>query len=191
MKDFNPAPLDTHSPIFLIGYMGCGKTTLGKALAAATGREFIDLDFYITQRFHRSISELFAEKGESEFRRMETAMLREAGEFSDVIIACGGGTPCHSDNMEYMNSHGFTVWLQAERSRLLERLRRGAHKRPLIAGKTAEEIAAHLDATLADRDPYYSRASMTIDSTLLENKNEIAATVARTVETLRLAPEDN
>ncbi len=173
-----PASTDPHAPIFLIGYMGSGKTTLGRALAAALGRDFIDLDFYITQRFRMSIPQLFAQRGEAEFRRMESAMLREAGEFSDVVIACGGGTPCHSGNIDYMNSRGLTLWLQAERERLLTRLERGAHKRPLIAGKTRDEIAAHLDLTLPQRVPHYSRATLTIDSTHLESKTEIAATLA-------------
>ena len=79
--------------IFLIGYMGSGKTTLGRAFARATGLEFIDLDWYIEERLHKSISILFAERGEDGFREQERKMLHEAGEFEDVVIACGGGTP--------------------------------------------------------------------------------------------------
>lgn len=166
------------NPIFLIGYMGCGKTTLGRALGSAMNLEFIDLDFYITQRFRKSVNEIFAEKGEAEFRRIEREMLREVGEFSDVIVACGGGTPCHFDNMDYMNSRGLTLWLQASRERLIERLVLGAHKRPLIAGKSREEIGAHLDKTLAARTPDYSKAKMTVDSSRLETRSQISETVA-------------
>lgn len=168
---------DAHAPIFLIGYMGCGKTTLGRALAKKLGREFIDLDFYITQRFRRSVSEIFAEKGEDGFRRIEQSMLREVGEFSDIVIACGGGTPCHYDNIAYMNSRGLTIWLQAERGRLMERLKLGAHKRPLIAGKSEDELAIFLDENLAERRPWYEQAAITVDSTRLETKEEIADTV--------------
>ena len=171
-------PYSSHTPIFLIGYMGCGKTTLGRALAKATGRDFIDLDFYISQRFRKSVTELFSERGEEGFRELEREMLREVGEFSDTVIACGGGTPCHFDNIAYMNSRGLTIWLQAERGRLLSRLIRGASRRPLIAGKSPEEISRHLDEMLEKRRPWYSQARMTIDSTLLENKTEIAATVS-------------
>lgn len=113
-------------PIFLIGYMGCGKTTFGRALAKATGRDFIDLDFYISQRFRATIPEIFAAQGESGFRRMEGAMLREAGEFPGVVVACGGGTPCFGSNLDYMLGRGTVVWLQASRQRLLERLLEGS-----------------------------------------------------------------
>ena len=80
--------------VFLIGYMGSGKTTLGKAYSAATGLQFVDLDWYIEERMHKSISDLFAERGEEGFRLLEQKMLHEAGEFENVLIACGGGTPC-------------------------------------------------------------------------------------------------
>lgn len=166
-------------PVFLIGYMGCGKTTFGRALARATGREFIDLDFYISQRFRMTIPEIFAAKGEEEFRRMEREMLREAGGFSSVVIACGGGTPCHFDNMDYMNLRGLTVWLQASHGRLLERLVRGAHKRPLLAGKSREEISDYIVSMLEQRTPWYSKARITFDSDELENSRLIAGSVER------------
>ena len=82
------------TPIFLIGYMGTGKSTLGRAVARLGDIRFIDLDHYIEGRFHRSVSQLFEERGEDGFRKVEQAMLHEVGEFEDVIIACGGGTPC-------------------------------------------------------------------------------------------------
>ena len=87
--------------VFLIGYMGSGKTTLGKAYSAATGLQFVDLDWYIEERMHKSISDLFAERGEDGFRLLEQKMLHEAGEFENVLIACGGGTPC------FFDAHGY------------------------------------------------------------------------------------
>ena len=101
------------TPIFLIGYMGTGKSTLGRAVARLGDIRFIDLDHYIEGRFHRSVSQLFEERGEDGFRKVEQAMLHEVGEFEDVIIACGGGTPCFFDNMDYMNSRGLTILLEA------------------------------------------------------------------------------
>ena len=97
--------------IFLIGYMGAGKTTVGKVLAERLGLSFIDLDFYVEGRFHKTIPQLFAERGEAGFRELERRMLREVAEFEDVLVSCGGGTPCFFDNMDFMNRAGQTVYL--------------------------------------------------------------------------------
>ena len=104
--------------IFLTGYMGSGKTTLGRALAAEMGIPFIDLDHYIEKRYCKTIAQLFAEKGEEGFREVERRMLHEVGEFEDVIISTGGGTPCFFDNIEYMNAQGTTVYLDVPVERL-------------------------------------------------------------------------
>ena len=92
--------------IIFIGYMGAGKTTIGKALSNATGMAFYDLDWYIESRMHKSVKELFDENGETGFRKIEHNMLHEVAEFEDVIISCGGGTPCFFDNIDYMNQQG-------------------------------------------------------------------------------------
>ncbi len=96
--------------VFLIGYMGAGKTTLGKALSKKSGLTFIDLDWYIEERYHKTIQQIFADHGEEGFREIEKNMLHEVSEFEDVIISTGGGTPCFFDNMDYMNSVGETVF---------------------------------------------------------------------------------
>ena len=100
--------------IFLIGYMGAGKTTLGKAFARAMGLAFVDLDWYIEERFHKTIRQIFSERGEDGFRELEKRMLHEAGDFEDVVISVGGGTPCFFDNMDYMNQTGETVFLDVD-----------------------------------------------------------------------------
>ncbi|MDE7159816.1 MAG: shikimate kinase [Muribaculaceae bacterium] len=166
-------------PIFLVGYMGVGKTTFGRALARATGREFIDLDFYIEQRFHRTVSQLFAERGEEGFRLLESAMLREAGEFDNVVVACGGGTPCFSDNMDYMLSRGLTVHLTASEERLLDRLTAGGSRRPLVAGKSREELRRFMRGHLASRLPHYSRAHIQFCGDELENVRQIDCSISR------------
>ena len=130
--------------IILIGYMGAGKTTVGKALAAELGVPFYDLDWYITMRYHRSVSEIFAERGEEGFRDLERRMLHEAAEFENIILSCGGGTPCFFDNMEYMNSLADTIYLKATPDVLAMHLRMGKGKRPLIEGKSPEELEAYL-----------------------------------------------
>jgi len=166
------------TPLFIIGYMACGKTTFGRALARATGREFIDLDFYIEQRFRMTISRIFAEKGEEEFRRMESAMLREAGEFENTIIACGGGTPCFNGNMDWMLANGTTIFLEASTERIAQRLIANSTRRPLMAGKSSEEIRAAIAEGLAARLPHYSRAAIRFSGNALENRGQIDSTVA-------------
>ena len=90
--------------VFLVGYMGAGKTTVGKELAKLAGLSFIDLDYYIEGRYHKAVSQIFAERGEEAFREIERNMLHEVAEFEDVLISTGGGAPCFFDNMEFMNA---------------------------------------------------------------------------------------
>lgn len=173
-------------PIFLLGYMGCGKSTLGRALSAATGLEFIDLDHYIENRFHASVSELFAARGEQGFRNAEQAMLQEVSQFSDVIIACGGGTPCFFNNMELMNSSGLTVWLNTPIERLYERLQRNRSKRPILAGKSDGELLEFITDALRAREKYYSMAAERFCATLLEDKSQITTTARQFAQRFNL-----
>ena len=163
--------------IFLLGYMGAGKTTLGRALATALGLQFIDLDCYIEERFRKTISQIFAEKGEEEFRNIERRMLHEAGEFEDVIISTGGGTPCFFDNVEYMNSQGTTVFLDVPVERLFIRLSIARHKRPLIKEKNDEELRTFIAEQLGKRLPHYSTATHTFRADKLEDKRQIDMSV--------------
>lgn len=165
--------------MFIIGYMASGKTTFGRALAHRMGREFIDLDFYIEQRFRKTIAEIFSEKGEEEFRRMETAMLRETGEFDNVVISCGGGTPCFNNNMEYMLSRSDVVWLDATVDRIVERLVINSSRRPLIKGKSPEEIRQTVKKGLSDRIGFYSKANIRFSGEHLEDKRQIANAIDR------------
>lgn len=173
-------------PIFLIGYMGCGKSTMGRAVSALTGVPFIDLDNYIEQRFHLTVKEIFAQRGEDGFRDVERRMLQEVADFEDVIVACGGGTPCFFDNMEYMNTHGTTVFLNTPIDRLHSRLMRGRHKRPLIADKDDEELMTFIKDALAKRMDHYSKAQISFSSERLENKSEIANTAREFAELLAI-----
>lgn len=172
-------------PIFIIGYMASGKTTFGRALARHLGLRFIDLDFYIEQRFHASVAQIFAEKGEERFREIEREILRETGEFSDVVISCGGGTPCFHDNMDYINSRGLSVCLHAGVERTVERILRRPGKRPLTDGKQRAELEQYVAENLAKRHPFYSRAHLTIDSEELEDRRQIDRTVERFMKTVR------
>lgn len=172
--------------IFLTGYMGAGKTTLGKAFAREMNIPFIDLDWYIEERFHKSIRELFIERGEASFRELERNMLHEVAEFENVVISTGGGTPCFFDNMDYMNEHGQTVFLDVHPDILFERLRVATQQRPILQGKTDEELRAFIVEALEKRAPFYSQASYRFDAGLLESRWQIDESVQRLRNLLEL-----
>ena len=160
--------------ILLIGYMGAGKTTIGRVLARELGLDFYDLDWYIEDRFHKKIPDIFAEQGEEGFRDIERKMLHEVAEFENVIVSCGGGTPCFFDNMEYMNAQGDTIYLNATPSVLKEHLLMGKSQRPLIQGKTPDELEAYINESLTERLPFYNKAKYTIDIDVIHTKEDIA-----------------
>ena len=166
--------------------MGCGKSTMGRAVSELTGIPFIDLDNYIERRFHLTVKTIFAERGEEGFRDVERRMLQEVADFEDVIVACGGGTPCFFDNMEYMNSHGTTVFLNTPIPRLHSRLMRGRHKRPLIANKNDEELMEFIQKALADRWEHYKKAQIDFSSERLENRSEIENTAREFIQLLSI-----
>ena len=172
--------------IILIGYMGSGKTTVGRQLAMALGRTFYDLDWYIEMRYHRSVAQLFAERGEEGFREMERNMLHEAAEFEDIVLSCGGGTPCFFDNMSYINSVGESVYLKATPEVLTQHLRMGRVERPLIKGKSPEELLEYIRTSLAQREPYYLQAQHVVDVTLMDNYEKIAITIELLRKELKL-----
>ena len=172
--------------IFLIGYMGAGKTTLGKAFARAMGLTFIDLDWYIEERFHKTIRELFTERGEDAFRDLERRMLHEAGEFEDVVVSVGGGTPCFFDNVDYMNSVGETVFLDVDIHVLFRRLKIAKQQRPLLDGKSDEELMTFIQEALQKRLPFYTRAKHVFNGEKLEDRRQIQQSVERLTELLKL-----
>jgi shikimate kinase len=163
--------------IILIGYMGSGKTTIGRALSKETGMMFYDLDWYIENRMRKTIAQIFAERGEEGFRKTEHNMLHEVAEFEDVIISCGGGTPCFFDNMDYLNQQGDVVWLKATPEVLYRHLLMGKGERPLLKGKTPEELIDYITRHLAEREPFYSQARHILDVSLMDSNDKIANSV--------------
>lgn len=162
--------------------MGSGKSTLGRALAERVPIRFIDLDDFIEHTENRSVSRIFAEEGETGFRRIERQALRRVAseaEASDtpVLIACGGGTPCFFDNMEFMNSRGTTVLLDASLDALHRRLSLMRAGRPIIARLSESELRGFISEALDSRMPHYSKAQLTFQSDRLENETEIAESV--------------
>lgn len=172
--------------IIIIGYMGAGKTTVGRALAAELGIEFYDLDWYIESRMRKTVKQLFDEVGEEGFRKIEHNMLHEVAEFENVVISCGGGTPCFFDNMAYMNLQGDTVYLKVSPEILYKHLKMGKSVRPLLLNKTPEEVQVFITEQLANREPYYSRAKYTVNVNLMDNHDKIRMSVEKVKQLLSL-----
>ena len=163
--------------IILIGYMGSGKTTVGKALSKETGMMFYDLDWYIESRMRKTVAQIFAETGEDGFRKIEHNMLHEVAEFENVIISCGGGTPCFFDNIDYINQQGEVVYLKATPEVLYRHLLMGKVERPLIKNKTPEELIAYITEQVAKREEFYNKARYTLDVSLMDNYEKIQLSV--------------
>ncbi|HDR52179.1 MAG TPA: shikimate kinase [Mariniphaga anaerophila] len=144
--------------IYLIGYMGSGKSTLGKKLAKYAGLQFIDMDHYIEKRNCKTVPQLFEEYGEEGFRKKERKALEELSEFTDVVIATGGGAPCFFDNVDLMNRTGKTIYLNIDPKILADRLIKSKTERPLIKGKSKEELMTFIDETLKKRNAFYTQA---------------------------------
>lgn len=157
--------------------MGAGKTTVGKALSKELGITFYDLDWYIESRRHKTVPQIFQELGEDGFRKIEYNMLHEVAEFEDVIISCGGGTPCFFDNIDYMNQQGQVVYLRCEPEVLQKHLMMGKTERPLLKGKTSEELVSFIKEQLAYRETFYSKARYTLDVSLMDNYEKIKITI--------------
>ena len=170
--------------IFLIGYMGAGKTTAGKELAKVLELEFIDLDHFIQARCQKTVSQLFQDVGEAEFRKIESTVLKEVGEFENVVISTGGGTPCFFDNMEYMNKAGTTVYLNAAPEALAARLNTCKEKRPLIKDKNEEELFAFVVESLEKRNPYYTQAQIIFETEELVNRDDVNKYVQQLIDKL-------
>ena len=159
--------------IILVGYMCAGKTTVGKALAKELGRTFYDLDWYVEERFHKKVPQIFAEEGEARFRDLERRMLHEVAEFENIVLSCGGGTPCHFDNMDYMNSVAETYYLKATPETLIRHIAISRGERPLLKGKSPDELREFVRAQLAEREPYYEKAQHIIDINVLDSFDKI------------------
>jgi shikimate kinase len=165
---------NTIQKIFLVGYMGSGKTTLGKLLAKKLNLQFIDVDLFIENRYRKSIPVIFEEKGEEGFREIERRTLQEISGFENIVISTGGGLPCFFDNMEMMNQAGTTIYLKISVGELARRLQSGQQKRPLIQGKNQQELIDYITLSLQSREKFYSQASFVYEiegQTSLEDIN--------------------
>jgi len=148
--------------LFFIGFMGCGKTTWGRKLAAHLGYEFMDLDHILEAKAGMSIAEYFSTHGEDAFRKLESSILKETDYPENAVISTGGGLPCFFDNMEWMNAHGQTIYIQLSPKTLGDRLEHAKTPRPVLQGKKGEELVAFIADKLAERESFYNQATYTI-----------------------------
>lgn len=158
--------------IFLIGFMGSGKTYWGKIWAQQNGLVFYDLDELIEKEQGRSIAAIFEKDGEDHFRKMETIALRSFAETENCIIACGGGSACFNDNIKWMNEHGATVYLSATPQYIFDRVLDDKEKRPLINKHNEAELFFFIEQKLKEREPFYTQAQFILPVNKL-NENSL------------------
>jgi shikimate kinase len=156
--------------VFLVGFMGSGKSSIGRKLASRMAYQFIDLDKYIESKAGKSVYHIFEEEGEDAFREMERNCLHELNNIDNSIIACGGGTPCFFNNMEWMNKQGLTVYLQMSPASLVQRLKQAASPRPLLKGLKSEDLPEFVGSALEKREKYYMSAHILVKAESLKAK---------------------
>lgn len=156
--------------MFLIGYMGSGKTTAGKKLAKLLGYGFADLDEHIEKRSGRRIADIFALEGEEEFRRLERFYLEKLCNLKDHVIATGGGTPCFGKNMELMKRSGKVVYLKMTAASLAKRLSQKDNTRPLLKNTGNKSLDNFIEEHLAQREKFYAQADVSVSGVSLDVK---------------------
>ncbi|MDY0101305.1 MAG: shikimate kinase [Lentimicrobium sp.] len=155
-------------PVFLIGYMGSGKSTVGKKLARSLGYEFIDSDSVISEMLGKEVDRIFAEDGEDAFRQLEHSVLISLRDRKDTVIATGGGMPCYFDNMAVMKRTGITVYLQMQVESLIKRLNQAKVARPMLPNLPHDQLKLYIQQHLAKRTPFYANAHLTVKGESLD-----------------------
>ncbi|MBA3900438.1 MAG: shikimate kinase [Bacteroidetes bacterium] len=144
--------------IYFIGFMGCGKSSVGKKIANKLGYTFIDLDDFIEKKAGLTIPDIFSREGEDYFRKLETYSLKEIASLDKVVVSTGGGTPCFNSNMDLINSSGMSIYLKMSAETLYSRLRESKTERPLLSAFTEFELKQYVVDKLLEREFYYSQA---------------------------------
>lgn len=151
------------SLIYIIGFMGSGKSTAGRKLASSLGWSFIDLDRKIEEKAGKTIPQIFSQYGESYFRSIETDLLRSIGSGIETIVSTGGGTPCHSENMDFMLQTGLTIYLKMTPSQLAGRLIKSTDERPLLKNIPDDKLINFIEEKLVNREKWYSKSNIIIN----------------------------
>ncbi len=153
--------------IFLIGFMGSGKTYWAGQWANETTLAFFDLDKAIEEAEQKTVAEIFEKKGEDYFRQKETEVLQSFAQHNNCIIACGGGTPCFNNNMQWMNENGTTIYLEATANNILQRVLDEQDKRPLIKNLNQAELLFFIQQKLKERESFYTQAKIILQTNTL------------------------
>lgn len=151
------------SHIFLVGFMGCGKTSWGRKLAAALDYDFVDLDHKLEAQVGMTVAEYFAKNGEEKFRLLESKILKTTDYPEHTVVSTGGGLPCFFDNMDWMNNRGQTIYIQLSPKALANRLENAKTPRPVLQGKKGDELTAFIELKLAEREGFYLKAKHHVD----------------------------
>lgn len=149
--------------IYLVGFMGAGKTTVGKKFAHHIGYEFLDLDHAFEVAVGMTIPAYFTAFGETAFREKERDILHGLASNINRVVATGGGLPCFFDNMEWMCEDGITVYIQLSAKALASRLEHASAERPVLQNKKGEELVTFITSKLEEREPYYSKAHVSVN----------------------------
>ena len=150
--------------IYLVGYMGAGKTTTACRLAQRLGWEVADTDALFEENYKISVNDFFNKYDEPLYRKLESEVLKATEGLENVVVSTGGGTACYFDNMEWMNSHGLTVFLRISPQAAVDRVIHSRHKRPLAEGKSEKELTEFVNSHYASRMPFYEQARLTVKS---------------------------
>ena len=149
--------------VYIIGFMGSGKSTTGRKLAYLLNWHFEDLDRSIEKYSGKTISEIFSQDGEIYFRNVESEVLRSLKSQTNTVISTGGGTPCFGDNMDFMMETGLTLYLKLTPGQLKSRLSDSKGERPLIKDLTNDGLLHFIEDKLAFREKWYNRAEITVE----------------------------
>ena len=150
--------------IYLVGYMGAGKTTAARRLAHRLGWEVVDTDALFEEKYKISVNDFFNKYDETLYRKLESEVLKATESLENVVVSTGGGTACYFDNMEWMNQHGLTVFLRISPQAAVDRVIHSRHKRPFVEGKSEEELTEFVNRHYASRMPFYEQAIITVKS---------------------------